>query len=364
MNIVKEIKSMNNRKKFEKICRKNKKELKSSLFAWLRQYYDDAIDGDGYLYAKGTDPVLLTAHMDTVHHEQIKTVTWKIQNDKHVVSSPQGIGGDDRCGIYMIKNIIQTTELRPSILFCEDEEIGGVGSEKFCKTKYVDDLKEMLFLIELDRAHDKDLVFYSDTNYDFQDFCEEATGYKTAYGTFSDISNLSPACGVSSVNISCGYYNAHQLIEYVVFEEMENSIQTTIELIKKGLERGEAFKYEERQYYNGYNGIGTHSKYYYDDGYNESYYDWYHSNFDKKSETQKEFDNEDYDVYYFMLADGSEIDQLGRSMNEAFGSLCFEYPSICWNDIIDYYKADSGYVGKRYGSYIDEDSERALFAEQ
>ena len=78
--------------------------------------------------------------MDTVHKETVKDFYeyYDEENERHIISSPQGIGGDDRCGIYMILEILKTHKC--SVLFCEDEEAGGIGSEKFCKTEYITEL--------------------------------------------------------------------------------------------------------------------------------------------------------------------------------------------------------------------------------
>ena len=54
----------------------------------------------GFLYAEGTVPVLLVAHLDTVHRTQPETICYSA--DGTVMMSPQGIGGDDRAGVYMI----------------------------------------------------------------------------------------------------------------------------------------------------------------------------------------------------------------------------------------------------------------------
>lgn len=239
---------------FVDICKLSAMELKIYLNEILRSYYPDAVENaDGYLYAKGSMPILLTAHMDTVHKELVKDFyEHKTNEGMTIISSPQGIGGDDRCGIYMILQILSTTEMRPSILFCEDEEIGGIGSNKFCKSEYIEDLCSMKFLIELDRANAFDAVFYDDDNQTFHDWIERETGYKEAWGSFSDISNLSPACGIASVNFSCGYYNAHTTNEFVVMEEMFDTIDTVVDLLKKANEV-EQFEYIESTYtYNPY----------------------------------------------------------------------------------------------------------------
>ena len=57
-------------KKFEDICRMTQEEVKAYMKKYLISKKYDVIDEDGFLYAKGTNPVLLVAHMDTVHTQQ------------------------------------------------------------------------------------------------------------------------------------------------------------------------------------------------------------------------------------------------------------------------------------------------------
>ena len=207
---------------FIQICKLSAKKLKQYLCGEMKKIYgkDNTVIGDGYIYCRGDVPVLLTAHMDTVHKKLVTDFYEDIQTDKngkvtHTISSPQGIGGDDRCGIYAILKVIESGYL-PYVLFCEEEEVGGIGSGKFCKTKYITELSNMKFLIELDRANSNDLVFYSNANQDWINWVEDETNWIKSWGTFSDISHLSPACEVSSVNLSCGYYKAHTVYEYQI----------------------------------------------------------------------------------------------------------------------------------------------------
>lgn len=256
---------------FVEVCKMSADDLKIYLNEILRNYYPDTTENvDGFLYAKGNLPVLLTAHMDTVHKELVKDF-YEHTTDQGatIISSPQGIGGDDRCGIYMILQILFSTNFRPSILFCEDEEIGGVGSDKFCQTEFLEELESMKFLIELDRANSNDAVFYDDDNLDFHDWIETETGYKESWGSFSDISNLSPACGVSSVNFSCGYYNAHTTNEFVVVDEMLYTTEVVKMLLNKVNDDKEMkqFKYVESVYTSSLYGWnrdswGTYNRYY------------------------------------------------------------------------------------------------------
>ena len=242
---------------FINLCRPTQDALKVLLPHKLFEAgYTDVVVDDGYIYAKGTVPVLLTAHMDTVHKTPvIDFYEYVDEKGNHIISSPQGIGGDDRCGIYMILEIIK--EYKCSVLFCEDEENGGIGSRKFCKTEFINELSELSYLIELDRANANDAVFYDCYNPDFTKFITDNTGYKNDLGSFSDISTLAPACGVAAVNLSCGYYHAHTLEEEVNVEEMLNTIEVVKKLLAVECER---FEYIEKKYggygYSGWYGSG------------------------------------------------------------------------------------------------------------
>lgn len=226
---------------FVKLCKMTQTELKHFLFEELKKEGYEPISADGFLYAKGEVPVLLTAHMDTVHKEPVKD----FYEYDGKLSSPQGIGGDDRCGIYMILQIIK--EIKCSVLFCEDEEIGSVGSDKFCRHKdLIEELSKLNYMIELDRRGENDAVFYDCDNEEFTDFILNNTGCVEKTGSFSDISVLAPEVGIAAVNLSCGYYNEHALKEYVVLNKMLNMIETVKELIKADGQK--QFEYIKSEY--------------------------------------------------------------------------------------------------------------------
>ena len=294
---------------FINICKLSADELKKYLEIVLRKYYDNVFSEDGFLYAKGDDKIVLTAHMDTVHKENIKDYHEYIENFMHYVSSPQGIGGDDRCGIYMILEILKRTDYRPYIVFCEDEEIGCVGSRKFTTTNHIYDLADCYFMIELDRRGNNDIVFYDDINSDFHYNVAIVTGYNEEWGSCSDISYLAPAAGISAVNISCGYHNEHTTDEYVVLEEMENSILATIKLMEDGFANAIQYEYmEDTRYAFGYD-LGNNS------------YD------------------EDVNLYVLYKRKDGNMDEVivyGRDENAAFMEFFISHPDVSWNDIQDY----------------------------
>ena len=85
---------------FESILKMTQRELKEHLVQQLREYGYEPVCKNGFLYAEGTVPVLLVAHLDTVHTHQPDIICHS--EDGRYLMSPYGIGGDDRAGVYMI----------------------------------------------------------------------------------------------------------------------------------------------------------------------------------------------------------------------------------------------------------------------
>lgn len=196
------------------------------------------VSKDGYLYAKGEVPVMLVAHLDTVHKENVKEIF--VSTDLNI-TSPQGIGGDDRCGVYTIFKTLIDTGLKPYILFAEDEEIGCVGSSKFEKDLHMYD-PEVNFIIEIDRKGSNDAVYYECGNEDFEKFIT-SYGFETDYGSFSDIAVIAPTVGVAAVNLSSGYYKPHTTEEYINFNGLNNTIMR-VEKIVTDVANNKTQKYE------------------------------------------------------------------------------------------------------------------------
>lgn len=224
--------------KFSAICRMPQASLKKYVTEQLCQTHNKVIVEDGFVFAQGTFPVLLVAHLDTVHQQAPSKILYNPITDQ--VSSPQGIGGDDRCGVYMILEIIKKHHC--SVLFCEDEEVGGIGAHKFVESALAQDLT-FNYIIELDRKGKNDAVFYDCDNAEFERFITKDY-YKTAWGTFSDISIIAPHLGCAAVNLSCGYYNAHTTQEYVVMSEMHTGIKAVCKILARTTEE-DVYEYIE-----------------------------------------------------------------------------------------------------------------------
>ena len=344
------------------LLKKTQLEMKLYLKRKLEYYYkkENIIDEDGYLYVRGLDPVCLTSHMDTTPNvggkKRIPVIDFyeNIQTDKdgnktHTLTSPQGIGGDDRCGIWSILMILEETKFRPYIVFCEDEEIGCIGSGKFAKTELCKELSNCKFLVEIDRRGNNDCVFYDDDNQEFHEWIQNVTGYKEAIGSCSDICNLSSACGVSSVNLSSGYYNEHTLEEKIIVEETIHTKNVVIKLLEEGCkEEVEQFEYVEYKYYSRY--FGNHNRYYDDyDYYDNYYYNNYYNNYYNKSKTETESKTRNTTTSnielgfrgYFVYVDaqGEELEVYVDSDSKlgCIAKFMMDYVDVCWADVIDHY---------------------------
>lgn len=214
---------------FEQIFQLSQKRLKRELKAELIASGYTVQKQKGFLYAAGTLPVLLVAHLDTVHYDPPETICYS--TDGTIMMSPQGIGGDDRAGVYMILRLVQ--DLHCHVLFCEAEETGGHGAKAFVQSGIV---PKVNYIVEFDRMGSNDAVYYNCKNEQFeQHIC--SFGFQTAFGSFSDISILAPHLNLAAVNLSTGYYHAHQLGEYVRLDKVEKLISRVEKLLQKKTER-------------------------------------------------------------------------------------------------------------------------------
>lgn len=312
-------------KEFEKICRMSQKSLKNHVKQRLQVTHGKAIVEDGFVYAQGKFPVLLVAHMDTVHKNLPNLIVYDDTGD--IISSPQGIGGDDRCGVYMIFEILK--RFNCSVLFTEDEEMGGIGADKFAKSDLLEEL-DFNYIIEFDRANANDAVFYSCANDEFEAFITQDF-YKTNYGSYSDICDVAPALGCAAVNLSCGYHNAHTTSEYVVFSEMEASIEAACAILERTTE-SDKFEYVEDMS-SGYGYYG--SNYSYSGGY---------SNYSYTGAMESYYAQKYYIIEYVNVYGASEYyDTYARSKAEAIGHFVMDKTDMTYDNVVDVCSQDLYY---------------------
>ncbi|MBR0288987.1 MAG: hypothetical protein IJQ82_08420 [Selenomonadaceae bacterium] len=210
------------------------KPTQKELFKILRKMYaGKAFVCEGkFILVRGESPIMLLAHLDTVHSEPVKVICKS--KDRNILMSPQGIGGDDRCGVYALVKTYAIADKKPWLLFTCDEEVGGLGANAFClahkHSKLPGELGNMKFHVEIDRRGSHDAVYYDCENLEFKKYIT-SKGFKTSFGSFSDISLVAPELGTAAVNLSSGYYNAHTQYEYIVRSELENTIAKVCEMV-------------------------------------------------------------------------------------------------------------------------------------
>lgn len=307
---------------FEKLVLKTQEQMKYYVKGRLGNY-GKVVEGDGYIYHEGTFPVLLCAHMDTVH----KTLPITLVYANGTLSSPKGIGGDDRCGIYMIFKILKKYDC--SVLFLEDEEIGCVGAKKFAASSLCKEIKKenkLKYIIEFDRKGNNHAVFYDCDNKEFDDFITKEF-FEKKYGTCSDISHIAPALGVAAVNLSCGYYKEHNIEEWVNLEEMERIIVEAMKVLERTKELEKPFEYIRSKRY----GYGGYYDSWYDDdyynryrGYDGTYYGGYYGNKSKKIK---------YTFKYKVNTLNTIVTITAESEAEAYFQFFKTYKKVCYSDI-------------------------------
>ena len=219
-------------------------------------YYTDA-KKNLYL-TKGTDKMTsgeyypcVVSHMDTVHsshRELIETKTNLIIEDtgesemgeliaKHPITKEQtGIGGDDKCGVYVCLEMFERFDILKGAFFVE-EEIGMLGS------KQADDkfFENVGYAIQFDAPSSNWISeVCSGVKLFDEDFKEEIKGTLNECGytkfskdPFTDVNQLASKYDFNCLNLGCGYYRQHTNSEYVVVEEVSDSIKAGYELITK-----------------------------------------------------------------------------------------------------------------------------------
>ena len=238
-------------KLFEQLVGLTQKGMHRTMSTYLKRKYKNVLETEKYIVAIGDIPIALVAHMDTVFKFPVTNMYYDQQ--KGVLWSPEGLGADDRAGIFAIIKILQSG-LRPSVILTTDEEVGAHGASALAKLDCP--IPNLKYMIQLDRRGANDCVFYDCYNPDFIDYVEEF-GFVEHWGTFSDISVLMPAWKVCGVNLSVGYEDEHSVSEVLHIKHLFD----TIAKVRKMLQVAEipTFEYAElkKYWYNSLNSIHT-----------------------------------------------------------------------------------------------------------
>jgi len=226
------------------------------------------VDDKGNIYlTKGSEKMTegeyypcVVAHMDTVHkmqeslvdsNERLKIVESVYEKETDTVQTiltarmpntdtKAGIGGDDKCGVFVCLEMLEHFDVMKAAFFVE-EEIGMKGSKEADE----DFFKDVGYAIQFDAPSDN---WITETcsgvklfDSDFKGLITETlgdNGYTNfSYDPFTDVNQLAQKFDFCCLNLGCGYHRQHSVDEYVVVEEVENSVKAGISIIKElGLE--------------------------------------------------------------------------------------------------------------------------------
>lgn len=238
----------------------------------------------------------LNAHMDTVQDLDDFYLASLITIKEDCILDGLGvIGGDDKCGIYIILRMLEKGH-DINFAFTVSEEIGTIGSGFLADTK-AKELKECLYGLTLDRKGNTDIICF-DNSYgtiEFEnalEFVGKEFGYKPAMGVLSDADEFNKF--MSCANLSVGYYRQHTKKEFVILEDLAKA-EKYVESILKEVQRKFAIPEPKYTKVCGYPGVYGRGGYY------DSYYDEFDAEHSiKTKDWAKEIDNfiDDEDDYY------------------------------------------------------------------
>lgn len=266
----------------------NDDDLHDYLIKVLMSKYDTKNiyeDIENYIVAVGDDSPVgrigFVSHMDTVFKVKPKFKNIKEKNGiLYNKDKSYGLGADDRAGIFMILQILNLTNIRPTIIFTHLEEVGGIGATALSNDKPMCEVlsKHLDFMIEIDRKGNNEVVYYQEDNKDFHSFIE-SYGFVANHGSYSDIVELSPAFNVASCNVSAGYYGAHTKSETINIKHMQNTFDKIINILNDRNLATERLHYPHTAVvvkYGSYGGYGKSTK----DSGGYGYYNDYAFDFD------------------------------------------------------------------------------------
>jgi len=178
------------------------------------------------LYRFIPDTPLLSAHMDHVKYSRDIT---KVIVDGNLIKGDSGLGADDKNGVWIILNLLETFKDEVSFIFSTEEESFGKGNNvKKILREHKEDIIKLKYGLVFDRKNQGDIIG-KNNNYCIDEMDSDLSevgkqsGYKSAHGIRSDADDISDY--ISCVNLSVGYNNPHTEKEETNFKWLENSYQ-------------------------------------------------------------------------------------------------------------------------------------------
>lgn len=238
-------------KLFEQMAQLKQPSLLKTMGSYLKRHYESTVITKDYIYSIGDIPIAIVAHLDTVFKFPPHNIYY--DERKNVMWSPEGLGADDRAGVFAIVKIIRAG-YKPHIILTTNEEVGGVGARALVSDNPVP-FADMKYIIELDRHGTNDCVFYDCENKDFTQYVE-SFGFIENIGSYSDISEICPVWKIAGVNLSIGYEDEHSISETLHINPFLATIDKVINMLKAAKD-APYFKYIPNPYAYKWGAIGN-----------------------------------------------------------------------------------------------------------
>jgi putative aminopeptidase FrvX len=225
-------------------------------------YYNDPMNN---VYAtKGTLPdgefyPMFVAHTDTVH-ELVDDIVVEEENLEKPPTfgrtfteelnlslkgytpqgNPTGIGGDDKCGVFLALELLRTLSHVKVGLFVSEET--GCHGSKECDVEF---LKDVGYAIQFDAPGNHLVtevcsgVRLFESKGDFINriipVFENSMGVSPYLQShpYTDVSQIKMKGDFSCINFSCGYYNMHTSSEFVVVKDVEDAFNLAVGVVKE-----------------------------------------------------------------------------------------------------------------------------------
>lgn len=193
----------------------------------------------------------IVAHMDTVHGDQLDLIDEDLSLDifeekadgktilfaHHPIKKKYtGIGGDDKCGVYICLRLLEKLDNIKCAFFVE-EEIGMQGSSQ-CNLEFFNDVG---YALQFD-APTADWFSLSCSGHKLwteeyfsviESVLHDYNIENISRDPFTDVVQLRKKFDFCCSVLPTGYYDQHTAHEYVIEEETENCVNLAIDFIAK-----------------------------------------------------------------------------------------------------------------------------------
>ena len=179
---------------------------------------------------------LLSAHMDSVGDSNDGYINdfvniFDYRSDR-ILRGMGNIGGDDKCGIFVILRKLLINK-KINFIFSIGEEVGCIGINQVIPKN---DIKSIPYGLVIDRRGFGDIICLQNSygNKEFEDALSEVGkdfGFVPAHGLCSDANAISKY--INCANLSSGYHNPHGKKEFVSLVQLRNTADYIDEVFKK-----------------------------------------------------------------------------------------------------------------------------------